>query len=283
VHLALSGATEGNSYDLKDATFVLTQDGSTEPVTVLTSDSSGDTLSAALPAGDYDVTLENGWSLALATPEGGVNVMATLVSDNPASFTIAPDETTEVTFTFQTEGMTVGIGLGKLELGIAVETLTARRVIFSELMKNPNAVPDTDGEWLELTNTGTESVSLQGCVVGRDMTQFTINAPLNVAPGESVTLANGEQPGFAPSYVYGSVSLPNSAAFDVSLTCGAEVLDVVHVDPASVPNASGASLSLDAAVRSASENDATSAWCDGATDYNAGDLGTPGTANPSCG
>lgn len=60
------------------------------------------------------------------------------------------------------------------------------------------------------------------------------------------------------------------------------VLDRVEYDAGwEVP--SGASLALDPSITSSSYNDVRDYWCAGTTAFGAGDLGTPGAANPSCG
>jgi hypothetical protein len=275
VALALAGSSQGSSYELVDATFEI--DGMAQAT--LTTDGS-ETLSATLPVGDYTVTLLEGWRLLDTTSEPE-EVQATLASDNPLAFAIEADTTTEVRFVFETGDGTVSFGDGVLELGIDVQKLVARQVVFSEVMKNPVALPDAEGEWLELTNSGSSLVSLEGCTIDRDGSGFTIAQPLDLDSGASVALANSEAPGFSPDYVYSSLSLPNSGAFTLTLACDAEVLDTVTVDPTLTSNAAGASLSLDPAATSAVGNDDATAWCNAVDSYN-GDLGTPGAPNPPC-
>lgn len=60
------------------------------------------------------------------------------------------------------------------------------------------------------------------------------------------------------------------------------VLDRVEYDSSwNVPT--GASLALDPSITSSSYNDVKDYWCPGTSAYGAGDLGTPGAPNPSCG
>lgn len=280
LQLPLTSAAQGTTYELVDAVI---QISGPSPLTLTSSGSTDATLSAVLSAGDYTAELEDGWRLMQQRPEGAEEVQATLTSDNPREFTIAGGATTSVTFSFQTDGGPVGSGEGNLDLGIQVEKLAAQQMVFTEFMKNPAVLSDAEGEWLELVNSGTETFSLEGCLVRRDTTQFTINGALVVQPGHAVTLANSEAPGFVPDYVYSSVSLPNTAAFLLELECNAAVVDSVWIDPVALPNAAGASLSLDPAHTTAFDNDGVDSWCNGTSDYNQGDLGTPGLPNPNCG
>jgi len=238
-------------------------------------------LTATLPVGDYTATLREGWRLLEVTAGASSEVAAVLASDNPTPFAIAAGATTEVRFAFETGDGLVDFGEGMLELGIAVRKLVAHEVIFSEVMKNPGVLSDADGEWLELSNTGTQSLSLLGCELSRDGSGITLAAPLSVEPGASVTLASSDAPGFTPDYVWTSLTLPNSGSFTLTLSCDGNVIDSVLIDPTLSPNAPGASLSLSSSAFSAEDNDEPSAWCDAVDAYN-GDLGTPGQPNPPC-
>jgi hypothetical protein len=278
VELALRGSSKGSDYTLADATFDI------EGVEARTLETGGEvrpTLSAELPVGTYSVTLRDGWRL-LETKDGTeLAVSATLVSQNPQGFDVLANSLTTVSFAFETGDGAVSFGAGSVEVGIDVRKLLARDVVVSEVMKNPVLLSDADGEWLELTNLGSNAVSLLDCRVERDGSGFTIATALTLASGTSITLASSESPGFSPGYVYSGLSLPNSGSFELRLVCGDEELDRLLVDPAVTPNAAGASLSLDLERAFNDGNDDPLTWCDAKTSYN-GDLGTPGAANPTC-
>ncbi|WP_437733394.1 hypothetical protein [Sorangium sp. So ce1335] len=116
--LSLVAETNGRVYRLSNALFAI--EG---PIfTYLSSSDRPDetVLSAALPTGDYWGFLESGW--VLERYEGGtfVPVQATLISANPATFTIYDGATTEVVYRFLTDGTTVTIGNGQLDISIEV-------------------------------------------------------------------------------------------------------------------------------------------------------------------
>lgn len=163
------------------------------------------------------------------------------------------------------------------------------QVVLTELMPNPAAVTDDDGEWIELVNVGTDPVDLEGCVLyGEDGDEDVVNtdAPLVVPPGGLVVLAkvvdaglNGGVPGVA--YGFGtSFSLTNTGDV-VRLECDGAVIDeVTYLE--TWPFAAGVAMQLSSASIDATANDAAGSWCAATAAYGSGDLGTPGQANAGC-
>lgn len=163
------------------------------------------------------------------------------------------------------------------------------QVAITELMPNPTAVTDDDGEWIELTNVGTEPVDLEGCVLydgASDEDVVNTGAPVVVAPGGTVVLAkvadptiNGGLPGVA--YAFGtSYSLVNTGD-EVRLECAGAVVDVVvYLD--TWPFDEGVAMQLGSASLDATANDALGSWCLATSAYGLGDIGTPGQANAGC-
>jgi hypothetical protein len=280
VEFALRSTIDGTSYELRDATFLITGEQELELNTQDAPDSLK--LLQELPEGDYSVELQTGWQLFEVGTAEALPLLATLNSENPAAFSITAGETTPIEFQFSViDGANQQFGNGALELGIGVTRERAQAVIFSELMTNPAALADTAGEWFELLNVGTEAVDLQGCSIARDDKTFTLDTALSVAPGQAVALSNSESPGFTPSSVYSTLTLPNTAVFVLELRCAGEVLDHISVDPGTWPGGNGVAASLSLSARSAQANDTPDAWCDATTSYTA-DLGTPGQANAEC-
>ncbi|MGK4003806.1 hypothetical protein WMF31_14335 [Sorangium sp. So ce1036] len=116
--LSLVAETNGRVYRLSNALFAIQGPVQTY---LSSSESPGATvLTAALPVGDYLGVLEPGW--VLERYEGGafVPVQATLVSPNPAAFTISDGSTTELAYRFQTDGAIIAIGNGQLDISIEV-------------------------------------------------------------------------------------------------------------------------------------------------------------------
>ncbi len=276
---ALTAETSDKVYALRHAKFSVTGD---ETLTLDSEESPNEpTLVRELPSGPYTVELQTGYQLVEITQGGDLEVQSILESPNPQSVLVRPEQITPVTFLFRTAGAPVEFGPGSLAIAIAVEKSDVPGLVLSEFMVNPSAVSDSSGEWIEVTNTSDETLSLQGCRVLRDGAGFTIETAVTVPAHGYVALANGGEPGFSPALVYSGLTLPNSAAFTLTLECDGTMVDSVSVDPSGWPLASGISAALDPESLSNTKNDAPAAWCLATTSYGT-DFGTPGAANDVC-
>ncbi|MCB9777612.1 MAG: lamin tail domain-containing protein [Alphaproteobacteria bacterium] len=170
---------------------------------------------------------------------------------------------------------------------LSVDALVAGDLVITEVMQNPAAVGDDAGEWFEILNLRDEPVDLDGLVVSdADTDSHTIRGSVVVGPGEYVVLGNNTDTatngGVDVAYDYGSTSLGNGAD-ELILSNGAGVIDEIRWDGGPEwPDPTGASMTLDAALLNATDNDSGASWCEGASAFGSGDLGTPGAANPSC-
>jgi Lamin Tail Domain len=272
--LALETSGPGGTYRLNGARFAVSGPESAELVSESNDTSSA--LAVTLITGSYRVSLLEGWSLI---NEAG-SVVSASVRRSELPFTISQDETTAVQFEFEVS-LPAEAGAGTLSVSISVTEKASRSVIFNELMINPAAVSDASGEWIELFNVGAEAADLNGCKLSRDTSEFTFAGLQVIAPGDYLTVASSANPGFSPDGVWGSLALPNSAAFVLTLTCDDEILDQLTVTPGEFSVTSGASLALSSSAASAADNDVGGNWCVAASVYGV-DLGTPAAANAAC-
>lgn len=162
----------------------------------------------------------------------------------------------------------------------------AGELVISEIMQNPTAVDDAQGEYFELHNPSLMgSFQLRSCVVegGGNGESFTIDTDLVVDAGDYVTLATGANPGFVPDFAWpGAFALVNGSD-TVRVVCdGVTVDEVTYDDGATFPDPAGASMQLDPGSLDDVANDDGSNWCASATPFGPGDLGTPGAANTAC-
>jgi len=281
LQLGLSSGIGELHYRLVHATFAV--EGAAEVTLESDDDPESDVLSRALPEGAYSVQLLDGWQLERAGGAGSEPAPAELSSMNPLPFTIAAGELTTVVFQFRTLGTDGGGdgGEGEVRIAIEVDGASAPRVLFSELMKNPEVLPDADGEWFELYNGGSEAVDLGGCTLARDDQELTLDGSLVVEAGRHLTFSNSDAPGFVPDVLYSGLTLPNTGGFALRLACSGTLLDEVSVDAAVPTQRAGRSLSLSSAALDERANDDPARWCEGSASYN-GDYGTPGGDNPAC-
>ncbi len=120
VQMALvSNSSTGTQYRLGGAVFTI--DGPSPTVLASSDDPMETALSATLATGAYTATLEPGWTLLRNDGGTFVPVQATLVSANPASFTIYDAAATQLVYQFQTDGTIVTIGFGQLDITFTVD------------------------------------------------------------------------------------------------------------------------------------------------------------------
>jgi uncharacterized repeat protein (TIGR01451 family) len=157
-------------------------------------------------------------------------------------------------------------------------------IVINEIIQNPDAVSDTNGEWFEVYNTTSNSIDLMDCLIGDEGSDsHTISSSL-IVPAESYAVLgrNGsasENGGFIPDYVYSNFVLANTSD-EIILTCGITEIDRVEYDDgATFPNPTGASMILDDPFL---DNNVGSNWCVSVSPFGDGDLGTPGSQNDSC-
>jgi hypothetical protein len=175
-------------------------------------------------------------------------------------------------------------GLG----GAPADDIVAGELVITEIMNNPAAVLDTQGEWFELLNVGTRTLDLDGLQISNAAAteSFVVSGTLLVGAGQYVVLGVQDDPaqngGVTVDYEYAGFSLGNGADEIVVQNAGGELDTVAWDGGVTFPSPSGASLSLDPTLSSPSSNDLGTSWCETTTAWSAGDLGTPGAANDPC-
>ena len=173
----------------------------------------------------------------------------------------------------------------------AASPSAAGDIVITEIMQNPGALNDADGEWFEVHNPGAAPLNLFGCLVrGNAATgdRFAIDANVVVPPGGYATFAVDssvpDAPGFVPDYRWSSSAFSLANGSDaVVIECGGTIIDAVaYDDGATFPDPNGRSMSLDPAYLDATANDDGAHWCEATTTYATGDRGTPGAPNDAC-
>jgi hypothetical protein len=167
---------------------------------------------------------------------------------------------------------------------------TTGELAFTEIMADPTISTDSDGEWFEMRNLTARVIDLSGCMIesstSTGMESFTITS-LSVAPGAYVTFARNSNAPFVADYTYNAGINLNNTTDSLALYCddgmATHLVDYVGYDNgATFPDPTGASISLNPARVSATQNDLGSNWCAASSSFGVGDLGTPGAANDAC-
>jgi len=161
------------------------------------------------------------------------------------------------------------------------------QIVINEIMQNPSAVADNQGEWFELYNAGSQTVDLNGWTIKDDGSNtFTISSSTQITAGgylvfgiNATTSTNG---GVTVDYDYpNGFSLGNGDDELVLLDGSSTEQDRVNWDGGpNFPDPTGASMALKATNL---DNNVGSNWCTATTEYGTGspnkDRGTPGAAN----
>ena len=156
----------------------------------------------------------------------------------------------------------------------------AGQIIINEVMADPAAVTDANGEWLEVHNTGTAAVDLAGwTLASNNDSPQTIASSLSVPAGGYVVLArNGTwstNGGVNEDYTYSIINLANTSDW-VALRDGGGA----SVDSVSWATSMPAGSTRGVSDPSLDNLDAKgSNWHTSTTAFGAGDEGTPGARN----
>lgn len=116
------------------------------------------------------------------------------------------------------------------------------KVLITELLPNPNAVSDTEGEFIELSNSFNFPVLLAGWQFGTDSALFTFADDYEIPAYTSIVIArdsNGLQTGYGATADFEfSFSLPNTAGTILFLDHTGKYIDVVAYGSDTAPDGS---------------------------------------------
>ena len=152
------------------------------------------------------------------------------------------------------------------------------QIVITEVMVNPAAVSDSYGEWLELYNADTVTISmLDWLLLGSGSDEHNVDS-ISIAPGEYIVFGRNNDSsvngGYNADYEYSGFQLANSEDEIILIDDEGRVADQVAYD-SSFPYLSGASMYL---KNIASDNAIDTSWAMSETPYGDGDYGTPGRA-----
>jgi hypothetical protein len=178
--------------------------------------------------------------------------------------------------------------VGRVFVGGAVDLsqTSPGDLAITEIMTNPNVVADSLGEWIEVRNTSTVAIDLNGLQVSDDgADSYTVTTSEVVAPGDFFVLGRDANPanngGVPVDVAYGTgFSLTNTVDEVVLSYAGTELDRVAY--GLGWPLPVGRSSTLDPLSYDVDANDHLMHWCEAVTAYGPGDRGTPGRENDDC-
>jgi hypothetical protein len=163
-------------------------------------------------------------------------------------------------------------------------------LLITEIMFNPTALSDTEGEWFEIYNNSDHDINLKNLVLKRDDTNIhTIADSIVFSSGEYFVFARTQTAvNVSNRYVYGSaISLPNTGAVlaiynEGTGTDPGALIFSVNYGAVNFPSPSGASIILNPNKINADDAISGTSWCTSTSVFNTGDSGTPGIVNDLC-
>ena len=161
-------------------------------------------------------------------------------------------------------------------------------LLITEIMKDPNAVSDSSGEWFELYNASSDTLELEGLIVYDESSEdWLIETSLQLEAGGYAVMARSSSATIAADLIWSGFQLVNTSDAVILATYGTDgtdgdVITQVVYDDVDWPDVAGSSLSLDPATLDLSGAADPANWCAGQSAYDTGDLGTPGAENDSC-
>lgn len=166
-------------------------------------------------------------------------------------------------------------------------------VVITEFMKDPAAVADTRGEWIELYNNLPWRVNVEGWTLGDDSGSQVVlqngGNGLRIPAGGYLVVGNSADQtlngGVNVAAAYSSFVLGNGADQIELRKPNGIVVDRVSYDDGVVwPDLAGRSVALTGSLHDAFTNDDGAQWCHSLNPWTAGnsDTGTPGAPNEIC-
>ena len=168
--------------------------------------------------------------------------------------------------------------------GLNNDFVPLAQLVISEIMQNPSAVSDDNGEYFEIFNAGDSVVDISGFTISdNDFDSHVIDngGPLLIAPGSYLVLGRNADTasngGVMVDYQYSGITLANGAdEIVLTDTLGREVDRVEYDGGPAFPDPNGAAMEL--GDLAADNNDGVN-WTTATQGFGAGDLGTPGAEN----
>jgi len=165
-------------------------------------------------------------------------------------------------------------------------------LVITEIMNNPAAVSDNDGEWFEVYNDTGAPIDLAGLVIRHHATDpqavHTISQSVVVAPYGYAVLGKNANPStngnVAVDYQYAyAINLANTADYLAIETGNAMVIDETSWDEVSGLDPNGKSRNLNPNYLTAYDNDTDLYFCEASSPIQgSSDFGSPGNGNDNC-
>ena len=156
--------------------------------------------------------------------------------------------------------------------GVAAIFPPIPEIVITEIMQNPDAVFDSNGEWFEIFNPTASAIDIDGWTIsdlGTDSHTISNGGPLLVPAGGFLVLARNDNfltnGGVTVDYEYSGITLANGDDEVILVDDLANEIDRVEYDGGpNFPDPTGASMSL---ITPDLDNNGGGNWCEASTPY----------------
>ena len=208
-------------------------------------------LSSAGPVFDVGSSINNAGGFAIFNygifvPNTGINGSGHLAN---ITFKAIADGYTNLTINSTKIGDVAGNPITPSVQNGNVTVATITPITINEIMKDPAAVSDAEGEYVELYNPNNFSVDLNGWTLADASTSHTLSQTLNISAYGYLLLCNNgnssENGGLNCDYDYASVSLNNGDDSVIIKDSAGIEIDRIDYTDAGFPDISGRSMELE--------------------------------------
>jgi len=219
------------------------------------------------------------WTLEIGVPTGQTTQLSWDTTALPATLNLTLENDTISLNMNDVTSLDLGEGTHEFLIKAEEQEITlVENIIITEIMPNPLAVGDADGEWVELYNNNDFDVVLDNWKIKDDGSNEHTITSLTIPAQSYIVLCknsnSAENGGVTCNYEYGAdMSLTNSID-EVILVDGDNEVDRVNFN-STFPYGSGVSMEL---TDIALDNNLNTSWKAAKLIYGDGDKGTPGLA-----
>jgi len=183
-------------------------------------------------------------------------------------------------YPYTNSGLNIDYQTTRVVPSVSISTSAPVKIMITEIMINPDAVEDVNGEWFEIYNAGTETVNIDGWTIsddGSDSHTIDNGGTLNIASGEYLVLgidtSTATNGNYSCDYQYSNFSLANGGD-EIIISDGITQIDrVAYDDGTNWPIPVGAAIVFSGTYED--DNDDYTRWS-AASERSSGFIGTEG-------
>jgi len=162
-------------------------------------------------------------------------------------------------------------------------------LLITEIMYNPSAISDTEGEWFEIYNASSQSIDIFQLVIKKgSVVQHIVSEHILIESQQYLALGRSLNASSNIGYIYGSDLTLTNTEDEIEIAnhgsdgSDGQTIAIVKYGGIGFPDGTGASLNLDLNAFDVNLAQQGENWCISTAIFDTGDLGSPGSMNEVC-